>query len=125
MVEGFERDFAAFCETKYCVGVGSGTDALRFALIAAGVQPGDTVGTVPNTSIATAEAITQAGSRPAFVDIDERTYNMGPPKLQEYLETSRKAGTRVTGLVPVHLYGQPADMGPILGGRRVVQPDRC
>jgi dTDP-4-amino-4,6-dideoxygalactose transaminase len=114
MVEGFERDFAACCETKYCVGVGSGTDALRFALIAAGIRPGDTVVTVPNTFIATAEAITQAGATPAFVDIDERTYNMDPRKLKEYLETSRKAGKRVTAAIPVHLYGQPADMDPIL-----------
>ena len=114
MVEGFERDFAAFCETKYCVGVSSGTDALRFALIAAGVKQGDTVVTVPNTFIATAEAITQAGATPAFVDIDERTYNMDPAKLEEYLEASRKSGTRVAAVIPVHLYGQPADMETIL-----------
>jgi hypothetical protein len=76
MVEGFEGEFAAFCGTNYCVGVGSGTDALRFALIAAGVREEDIVVTVPNTFIATTEAITQAGARPAFVDIDERTYNM-------------------------------------------------
>ncbi len=114
MVEGFERDFAAFCEAKYCVGVGSGTDALRFALIAGGIRPGDTVVTVPNTFIATAEAITQAGATPAFVDIDERTYNMDPRRLEEFLESSRKAGKRVTAVIPVHLYGQPADMDPIL-----------
>ena len=85
MVEGFERDFAAFCDTRYCVGVASGTDALRFALIAAGVRKGDIVLTVPNTFIATAEAISQAGAKPAFVDVDERTYNMDPQKLEEYL----------------------------------------
>src|SRR5437899_12320985 len=73
MVEAFEREFAEFCEAQYCVGVGSGTDALRFALIAAGVQPGDTVVTVPNTFIATTEAISQAGGVPDFVDIDEPT----------------------------------------------------
>src|SRR6058998_3973985 len=86
MVEEFEREFAEFCEVQYCVGVGSGTDALRFALIAAGVQSGDTVVTVPNTFIATTEAISQAGARPDFVDIDERTYNMDPEKLRAYLE---------------------------------------
>ncbi len=86
MVEEFERDFAAFCATRHCVGVGSGTDALRFALIAAGIGPGEIVFTVPNTFIATAEAISQTGARPDFVDIDERTYNMDPRKLREYLE---------------------------------------
>ena len=84
--EDFERDFAAFCDAKYCVGVGSGTDALRFALMAAGVDRGDIVVTVPNTFIATTEAISQAGAAPDFVDIDERTYNMDPDKLREYLE---------------------------------------
>src|SRR5437899_5169994 len=87
MVEGFEREFAEFCGVQYCVGVGSGTDALRFALIAAGVQSGDTVVTVPNTFIATTEAISQAGARPDFVDIDERTYNMDPSQLEEYIQT--------------------------------------
>src|SRR5437879_12310507 len=87
MVEDFEEDFAQFCDVEYCVGVGSGTDALRFALIAAGVSPGSTVVTVPNTFIATTEAISQAGARPDFVDIDERTYTIDPRKLQDYLET--------------------------------------
>jgi dTDP-4-amino-4,6-dideoxygalactose transaminase len=126
MVEQFEKEFAQFCETEYCVGVGSGTDALRFALIAAGVQPGDTVVTVPNTFIATIEAISQAGARPDFVDIDERTYNMDARKLQEYIEMrccldrdtgkllNRKTGNRVTAVIPVHLYGQMTDMDPIV-----------
>ena len=87
MVEGFEKAFAEFCDTKYCVGVSSGTDALRFALIACGVRTGDVVITVPNTFIATTEAISQAGALPEFVDIDERTYNMDPLELREYLET--------------------------------------
>src|SRR5690348_8624922 len=69
-VESFEREFAQFCEARHCIGVGSGTDALRFALMAAGVKPGDTVITVPQTFIATAEAISQAGARPVFVEID-------------------------------------------------------
>src|SRR5438093_3834803 len=126
MVEAFEREFAEFCEVQYCVGVGSGTDALRFALIAAGVQSGDTVLTVPNTFIATTEAISQAGARPDFVDIDERTYTMDPEKLRAYLEAgcgrdrptnravSKCTGSPVTAVVPVHLYGQMADMDPIL-----------
>src|ERR1022692_4258928 len=126
MVEEFERDFAAFCTTQHCAGVGSGTDALRFALIAAGIGPGAIVLTVPNTFIATTEAISQAGARPDFVDIDERTYNMDPRKLAEYLETEckfdeatgalmhRKLGLPVKAIVPVHLYGQTADMDPIL-----------
>jgi len=122
----FEREFAAFCHTEHCVGVGSGTDALRFALVAAGVQPGDTVVTVPNTFIATTEAISQAGARPEFVDIDEGTYNLDPEKLRTYLEiqctrerqtgrvVSRRSGSPVTAVIPVHLYGQMADMDPIL-----------
>jgi dTDP-4-amino-4,6-dideoxygalactose transaminase/predicted glycosyltransferase len=126
MVEDFEREFAEFCGVQYCIGVGSGTDALRFALIAAGVQPGDTVVTVPNTFIATTEAISQAGARPDFVEIEERTYNMDPRRLQEYLETrcyldratgkllNQKTRRPVTAIVPVHLYGQPADMDPVL-----------
>jgi len=124
-VEGFEHDFAAFCEVKHCVGAGSGTDAVRFALMAAGVRPGEGVITVPNTFIATTEAISQAGAMPEFVDIDERTYNMDPVRLREYLEnqctrdsagrlTSRRSGRPVTALIPVHLYGQCADMDPIL-----------
>ncbi|MFQ5796942.1 MAG: DegT/DnrJ/EryC1/StrS family aminotransferase, partial [Candidatus Bipolaricaulia bacterium] len=126
MLEGFEREFSAYCDTQYCIGVGSGTDALRFALIAAGVHQGDTVVTVPNTFIATTEAISQAGAVPDFVDIDERTYNMDPEKLQEYLEICceiddrtgkllhRKTKRPVTALIPVHLYGQMADMDAIL-----------
>src|SRR5580692_6741843 len=124
LVEGFERDFAEFCEAEHCIGVSSGTDALRFALIAAGVKPGDTVITVPNTFIATAEAISQAGARPDFVDIDERTYNMDPERLREYLAVqcyfgegalrNRKTGSPVTAVIPVHLYGQTADMDAIL-----------
>jgi len=126
MVEEFEREFAAFCHTKYCVGVNSGTDALRFAFVAAGIKEGDIVVTVPNTFIATTEAISQAGATITFVDINEQTFTMDPVKLREYLETkchfdantkqlievaSKK---RVAAIVPVHLYGQTADMDPIL-----------
>jgi dTDP-4-amino-4,6-dideoxygalactose transaminase len=125
-VEGFEKEFAQFCGTKYCVGVNSGTDALRFALIAAGIQPGDIVLTVPNTFIATTEAISQSGASPDLVDIDPSTYNMDPEKLRKYLETRcvldqkkgcyvhRTLGKPVTAVVPVHLFGQMADMDPIM-----------
>ena len=157
-VEGFEKEFAEFCETKYCVAVSSGTDALRFAMIAAGIGSGDEVITVPNTFIATTEAISQTGATPVFVDIDERTYNMDPNKLEDYLKSrnsqgvSRKGLTRNSQLktgnktsrltphtsrltpqpkavLPVHLYGQPADMDSILEiadkSRLIVVEDAC
>jgi dTDP-4-amino-4,6-dideoxygalactose transaminase len=125
MVEDFEKAFAAFCGTSHSVAISSGTDALRFAIMACGVQPGDVVVTVPHTFIATTEAISQAGALPEFVDIDERTYNLDPEKLRVYLEQhcekdksgkliSRRSGRPVTAVVPVHLYGQTADMDPIL-----------
>ncbi len=126
MVDEFEREFAKFCDTKCCVGVGSGTDALRFAFMAAGVTGGDIVVTVPHTFIATTEAISQAGAQIAFVDIDEETYTMDPEKLREYLESEcefdrsrgklieKKSNRIVSAVVPVHLYGQMADMDPIL-----------
>ncbi len=139
MVEEFEKAFATFCDTGYSVAISSGTDALRFALMAAGVKPGDVVVTVPHTFIATTEAISQAGALPEFVDIDEQTYNMDPAKLREYLKKectvdagrliSRRSGRPVTAVVPVHLYGQMADMDPILElaerYRLVVIEDAC
>jgi dTDP-4-amino-4,6-dideoxygalactose transaminase len=124
MVEDFEKAFAEFCGTSHSVAVSSGTDALRFAIMASGVQPGDVVLTVPHTFIATTEAISQAGALPEFVDIDERTYNMSPVSVQEFLEQctkdksgkliSHRSGRPVTAVVPVHLYGQTADMDAIL-----------
>ncbi|HTS12559.1 MAG TPA: DegT/DnrJ/EryC1/StrS family aminotransferase [Candidatus Limnocylindrales bacterium] len=126
LVEKFEREFAEFCDARFCVGVANGTDAVRFGLTAAGVQPGDIVITVPHTFIATTEAISQAGARLDFVDIDEQTYTMDVSKLREYLErecyidreTGRPYHKRyrapVTAIVPVHLYGQCADMDAIL-----------
>ncbi len=125
MVENFEKEFAAFCQTARSVAVNSGTDALRFALMAAGVKAGDVVITVPNTFIATTEAISQAGALPEFVDVDERTYNLDAGKLREYLESSctmseqgklvsKRSQRPVTAIVPVHLYGQMADMDAIL-----------
>src|SRR5260370_41389424 len=86
-VEEFERDFAEFCDVPYCVGVASGTDAVRFALTSAGVKPGDIVVTVPHTFIATTVAISQAGAHPYFVDIDERTHCMVTLKLRDHLTT--------------------------------------
>ena len=125
-VQNFEELFAQFCDVKHCVGVANGTDAVRFALIAAGVRPGDAVLTVSHTFIATAEAISQAGAVPEFVDIDERTYNIDVDKLREYLEKqcdldsltkrpiSRRSGRIISAVVPVHLYGQMAEMDPIV-----------
>jgi dTDP-4-amino-4,6-dideoxygalactose transaminase len=125
MVEEFEKAFAAFCGTSHSIAISSGTDALRFAIMACGVRPGDAVVTVPHTFIATTEAISQAGAVPEFVDIDERTYNLDPETLREYLEEqckkdnfgkliSCRSGRPVTAVVPVHLYGQTADMDAIL-----------
>jgi len=126
MVEEFEGEFAAYCDTQCCIGVGSGTDALRFALLGAGVTHGTIVITVPNTFIATTEAISQAGARPVFVDVDEHSYNMNPEMLREYLETQcaldgnsgqtihKETGETVAAVVPVHLYGQMANMDEIL-----------
>ena len=126
MVEDFEREFAQFCDARYCVGVNSGTDALRFALMAGGVGVGDIVITAPHTFIATTEAISQTGAKIAFVDINESTYTLDPQKLQDYIETrceidsntgkliERASKLRVAAIVPVHLYGQTADMDPIM-----------
>jgi dTDP-4-amino-4,6-dideoxygalactose transaminase len=141
MVEEFEREFARFCEVSHCVALASGTDAVRFALIASGVQPGDVVLTVPHTFIATTEGISQAGARPDFIDIEEQTYCMDPAKLREYLEkkcyidrdTGRpyhlESRAPVTAVVPVHIYGQCADMDPILELARqyklIVVEDAC
>jgi dTDP-4-amino-4,6-dideoxygalactose transaminase len=140
-VEGFEREFGEFCDSKFCVAVNSGTDALRFALMAAGIRSGDIVLTVPHTFIATTEAISQAGARPELVDIDRQTYTMDPSKLRAYLETRcvrdhktgryvhRELVKPVTAVVPVHLYGQMADMDAILDvakqyGLKVIE-DAC
>jgi dTDP-4-amino-4,6-dideoxygalactose transaminase len=126
IVEQFEREFASFCDTTHCIGVANGTDAVRFALMAAGVRSGDVVVTVPHTFIATTEAISQAGARPDFVDIDERTHGMDVSRLRQYFEREceidfetgrpihRKLKAPVTAVVPVHIYGQIVDMDPIL-----------
>jgi dTDP-4-amino-4,6-dideoxygalactose transaminase len=107
-VTRFEEDFAAYCDCRHAIGVGSGTEALWLTLLALGVGPGDDVITVPSTFMATAEAITYCGARPVFVDVDERTYTMDPAALKDALTARTKA------IIPVHLFGQPADMDPIL-----------
>jgi dTDP-4-amino-4,6-dideoxygalactose transaminase len=124
-VDAFEREFAAYCGAKYCVGVANGTDAVRFALMASGVGPGDAVVTVSHTFVATVEAISQAGAATEFVDIDERTYCMSPDALDGYLSrcaTDQKTGlpiglrtgTPIKALLPVHLYGQVSEMEAIM-----------
>ena len=107
-VEAFEKEFASYCETAEAVGVGSGTDALWLALLALGVQRGDEVITVPNTFIATCEAISYTGAKPVFVDVQEGTWNMDPALIEAAITPRTKV------IMPVHLYGQPADMDPIM-----------
>lgn len=107
-VQKFEADFAQFCRAKHAIGVANGTDAIWLVLLALGVGPGDEVITVPATFMATAEAITYCGAKPVFVDVDEATYTMNPALLERAITPRTKA------IVPVHLYGQIADMDPIL-----------
>ncbi len=107
-VARFEEEFAAYCGVRHCVGLNSGTSALHLALLAVGVRPGDEVITTPNTFIATAETISYVGARPVFVDIHPATANLDP----ERIEAAITARTRA--IVPVHLYGRPADLDPIL-----------
>jgi len=122
-VADFEKEFAAFCGVKHCVGLSSGTDALRLALLAAGVGPGHEVITVPHTFIATTEAITQTGAAPVFVDIDADTGCIDVRQIPGRITAKTRA------IVPVHLYGQTADMDPILDIARqhelVVVEDAC
>lgn len=107
-VREFEQAFAQFCNCRACIGVGNGTEALWLSLLALGVGPGDEVITVPNTFIATAEAISFCGATPVFVDIEEQTYNMDPHLLENAITEKTKA------VIPVHMYGQMADMAPIM-----------
>lgn len=103
-VKQFEEEFAGLCRAKYCIGVGNGTDALYIALRVLGVGKGDEVITAANSFIATSEAITMTGARVVFVDCDPQTYNIDVKKIHEVITLRTKA------IVPVHLYGQPADM---------------
>lgn len=107
-VAKFEKEFASFCESNFAIGVGSGTEALWLALLGLDIGTGDEVITAPNTFIATAEAITFSGAKPVFVDIDEQTYNMNPELLEAAITPKTKA------IIPVHLYGQTADMDKII-----------
>jgi dTDP-4-amino-4,6-dideoxygalactose transaminase len=107
-VAAFEREFAQYCGTSHAIGVGTGTDALWLSLLALDVGPGDEVITVPSTFMATAEAISYCGARPKFIDIDEQTYTMDPALLERAITPRTKA------IIPVHLFGQCADMDPIL-----------
>jgi len=124
-LKSFEEAFAGFCRVKHCIGVGNGTDAISIALRALGIGRGDEVITVANSFIATSEAITATGAKVVFVDIDPKTYNIDTNKLEKYLKQrfSPQPGTRnqepetmpvPKAIIPVHLYGQPADMDPIL-----------
>lgn len=106
-LEKFEKEFAKFCEAKYCVGVASGTDALFLSLKALGIKTGDEVITVPNSFMATALCISMTGAKPVFVDINPQTYNIDTDKIE------KKITSRTKAIIPVHLYGQPADMDKI------------
>ncbi len=106
-LEQFEKEFAAYCGARYCVGLNSGTDALEFALRCNGVQQGEVI-TAPNSYFSTASAISQVGATPRFVDIDRRTFNLDASKLEDAVNESTKA------IIPVHLYGRPAPMDAIL-----------
>jgi dTDP-4-amino-4,6-dideoxygalactose transaminase len=122
-VHEFETDFARYCQTSEAVGVNSGTSALHLSLLAAGVGPGDEVITVPFTFVATVAAIEYAGAKPVFVDVEPHYWTMDPKALDAALTPRTKA------VVPVHLYGQPADMDPIVAFARrhglVVIEDAC
>ena len=116
-VENFEKEIAKFCGIRYAIGVNSGTDALFLSLKALGVGPRDEVITTPFTFIATAEVIANCGAKPVFVDIDPKTFNIDPRKIEEYLKSNiqyPKSKTKIKAILPVHLYGQMADMSEIM-----------
>lgn len=107
-----EKEFALYCGTKYAVGVGSGTEAIQFALLAAGIKEGDEVITAPHTFFATIEAIVCIGAKPVFVDIENDTFNISPDGIRKKITKKSKA------IIPVHMYGQTADMNPIMEASR-------
>jgi dTDP-4-amino-4,6-dideoxygalactose transaminase len=107
-VAGFETEFAAYCNARHAIGVNTGTSALHLALLALGIGPGDEVITVPFTFVASVAAIVYTGARPVFVDIDPRSFTMDVRQIEAAVTPATKA------ILPVHLYGQPADMDPIL-----------
>ena len=117
-VEAFESEFAMFIGTEFCVGVASGTDALEIALRAAGVGIGDSVLTVSHTAVATIAAIERCGATPSFVDVQESTFTMSPNHLEQILETVNVQQSNINNnpkaIIPVHLYGQPADIEAII-----------
>jgi dTDP-4-amino-4,6-dideoxygalactose transaminase len=113
-VKQFEDEFAAYLGVRHVVGVNSGTDALRLVLLALGIGPGDEVITTPMTFIATVEAIVQAGARPVFVDVEPQTCNLSVAAARHYLDAGRfTTSNGPKAIVPVHLYGMPAAMGPM------------
>ena len=119
-VESFEKAFAHFCNVRHCIGVGNGTDALFIALKILGIGKGDEVIVPANSFIATSEAVTLTGAKVVFVDINPKTYTMDSTKLEDcvksrYALCSVRSANRLKAIIPVHLYGQPADMDPILG----------
>ena len=123
MVDRFEHLFAPFCNTKHAIGVDSGTGALWMALLGLGIKPGDEVITTPNTFIATAETISFCGAIPVFVDTNSETFNINPALIEKAITPKTKA------IIPVHLYGQMADMDPIMNIARAhglaVVEDAC
>ena len=107
-LEKFEQQFARFCGTKFCVGLNSGTDALEFALRALDIKAGDEVITVPNSYFSTAMVISKVGAKPVFADVDPQTFTIDPQKVALVITKKTKA------IIPVHLYGQAADMDPLI-----------
>ena len=116
-VENFEKEIAKFCRVKYAIGVNSGTDALFLSLKALGIGPGDEVITTPFTFIATAGVIANCGANSVFIDIEPKTFNIDPRKIEEYLKSNiqyPKSKTKIKAILPVHLFGQMADMSEIM-----------
>jgi len=107
-VKNFEQKAAAYCDSKYGIGVATGTDAIRLALLACGIKPGDEVITTPFTFVATVETVVQCGAVPVFADINPLTYNLEPA------EVAKKITVKTKAILPVHLYGQAVDMDPLM-----------